>query len=66
MIDRHQLTVKVVRDDIESGRFRWTMLRAGKVHTLSALSYGTRAEAEAEATKQLVRQTSSWRALRSL
>jgi hypothetical protein len=66
MIEQHQLSVRVERDESGPGRYRWTILRAGKVHTLSALSYATKRESEAEATKQLVKQTSSWQALRSL
>jgi hypothetical protein len=64
MADEHQLSVKVERDLLRAGQFRWSLLRSGQVQDRSLVSFATQRKAQANAAKVLAKWVASWEGLR--
>ena len=58
----HCFTIKVEPDLLRVGRFRWTLCEFGQVRDQSQVSFATKREAEAAATKVLDNRIERWRA----
>jgi hypothetical protein len=64
MAENHPFTITVESDLLRDGRFRWTLCENGQVRNRSAISYATKREALADATKALEKQIADWRSVR--
>ena len=66
MAEDHPFTITVEPDLLRDGRFRWTLCENGQPRNRSAISYATKREALADATKALEKQIADWRPARWL
>ena len=55
-----QFTVRIERDPLGAGRFRWTVCEGDQIHLRSPHSYATRREAEQEANKARQKFAEAW------
>ena len=62
MREEHHFTVIVEPDLLRSGRYRWAFCQSGQVRDRSAVSFATRREAQADATKSLQKRIAAWQA----
>ena len=58
----HHFTIKIEPDLLRAGRSRWLFCESGQTRSRSELSYATKREAMADATKLLDKQIALWRA----
>ena len=64
MVKNHPFTIAVEPDLLRDGRFRWTLYEKGQPRNRSPVSYATRREAIADATKALKKQIADRRSVR--
>ena len=64
MVENHPFTITVEPDLLRDGRFRWTLYENGQPRNRSPVSYATKREALADATKALEKQIADWRPAR--
>jgi len=64
MAENHPFTIRVEPDLSSGHRFRWTINENGQPRNRSPVSYATRREAVADATKALDKQIANWRSVR--
>jgi hypothetical protein len=57
MAEEHALSVKVEADSDRSGRYRWIILKSGRLFERSDVTFATIREATEEAAKILERRT---------
>ena len=57
----HPYSFKIEPDPMRELRYRWSVCEGDQIHRRSPHSYATRREAEAEATKAVLRQAESWK-----
>jgi hypothetical protein len=63
MAEDHPFTITVEPDLLRDGCFRWTLCENGQPRNRSAISYVTKREALADATKALEKQIADWRSV---
>lgn len=61
MLKEHCFTIRVEQDLLRVGQFRWTLCEFGQVRDQSQMSFVTKSEAEAAATKVLDQRIERWR-----
>jgi hypothetical protein len=61
MAENHPFTITVEPDLLREGRFRWAVCENGQPRNRSAVSYATKREATADATKALEKLIADWR-----
>ena len=66
MAENHPFTVTIEPDLLRDGRFRWTLYENEQPRNRSPVSYATKREALADATKALEKQIAHWRPARWL
>jgi len=64
MAENHRFTITVEPDLSRGHRFRWTLYENGQPRNRSPVSYATRREAVADATRALEKQIADWRSVR--
>jgi hypothetical protein len=64
MAENHPFTIRVEPDLSIGHRFRWTIYENEQPRNQSPVSYATRREAVADATKALDKQIANWRSVR--
>jgi hypothetical protein len=64
MAETHPFTIRVEPDLLRDGRFRWTLYENGQPRNQSIVSYGTKRDADADATKALDKEIANWRPTR--
>ena len=64
MVENHPFTIEVEPDLLRDGRFRRTLYENGQHRNRSPVSYATKREALADATKALEKQIADWRPAR--
>jgi len=64
MAENHRFTITVEPDLSCGHRFRWTLYESGQPRNRSPVSYATRREAVADATRALEKQIADWRSVR--
>lgn len=61
MAENHPFTIKIEPDLLGRGRSRWRLCEGGCTRDRSIVSYATKREAEADATKKLHKRIAIWR-----
>jgi hypothetical protein len=64
MAETHPFTIRVEPDLLRDGRFRWTLYENGQPRNQSIVSYATKRDADADATKALDKEIANWRPTR--